>query len=346
MKTYIAAFLSAAILCTLAGCASQSPSSSPGPSLSPQGAASNTGSAATPTETDWPQKPVNFVIGFAAGGGADITARAVFQPFVEEILGQKFVISYQPGSNGEISYTEIAKNTAADGYTICWGAHPGFLTIPLTKDSCKFTLEDFSPIANISTDPNVFIVNATSELSTLDDLVSYAKENPGMLSIAIGALNADDDLACEQFTRSAGIEVNKIVYADGTTDRVTAVMGDHVQVGVINASEVTPYLGQVKILGVMAREPLGFLGGVETFEQQGYPVYNSSDRGVLMPAGVPEEIVAKLSSAIGEALKNPNCIEALENLNLIPKYMDYQEYKQNLQEMSVIYAEIIANNAA
>lgn len=295
---------------------------------------------------DWPSKSVSFVIGFSAGGGADITARAVFQPHVEKILGQKFVITYKPGSNGEISYTELAKTTKPDGYTIAWGAHPGFLTIPLTKPNCKFVLEDFQPVANISTDPNIFIVKGNSEFDTLQDIVEYAKANPGKLSVAIGALNADDDLACEQFIKSAGIEVNKIVYADGTTDRVTATMGGHVQVGVINASEVSPYAKQVKVLGVMSHERLDFMASVPTFAEEGYAVFNSSDRGVLMPAGVPEEIVKKLSDAIGEAMQDPECVKSLNNLNLIPHYMDYKTYTEDLHKMREIYREIIAGNTA
>ena len=170
---------------------------------------------------NYPNDSIDLVIGFSPGGGADLTARAVFQPFVEDILGQDIIVTYHEGSNGEISYTETALNTEADGYTMCWGAHPGFLTLPLTKESCRFTLEDFQPVCNIATDPNVFIVNGSSEFNSLEDIVNYAKENPGNLTVAIGELNADDDLAWEQFANKAGIEVNKVVYADGTTDRVT-----------------------------------------------------------------------------------------------------------------------------
>ena len=260
-------------------------------------------------------------------------------------MGQDVIISYMEGSNGEISYTELAFNTEADGYTMCWGAHPGFLTLPLTKESCRFTLEDFQPVCNIATDPNVFIVNGSSEFNTLEDIVNYAKGNPGELTVAIGALNADDDLAWEQFANEAGIEVNKVVYADGTTDRVTACLGDHVQVCVLNASEVTTYIDQVKILGVMTEERLDFLPDVPTFEELGYPVYNSSDRGILMPAGVDEEIVKKVSDAVEQALQDPECQEKMDTMSLIPKFLDYQEYEEELVRMQAVYQEIIAANA-
>ncbi len=297
------------------------------------------------TASKWPEKSINFVIGFKAGGGADITARAVFQPFVEDILGQKFVISYLEGSNGEVSYTEAATTAAKDGYTMYWVAHPGFLTIPLTKDTAKYKLEDITPVARIATDANVFIVPKDSEFNSVKDLVDYAKAHPGELTVGDGALNADDDLALEQWLRAAGdISVNKIIYSGGTTDRVTAVLGGHVQMSVINASEVTPYINEVKVLGLMAKERVDFLPDVPTFAEQGYEVYNASDRGVMMPGGVDEAIVAKLSDAIKKAMEDPKCQEVMKNLNLTPAFLDYKEFKADLERANEAYKEIIAAN--
>lgn len=347
MKKVAALTLALALALALAACGTQGDKPSAASSVPGNGADTNTSNPADSTQADidWPAKSVNFVIGFSAGGGADITARTVFQPYVEDILGQKFVISYLPGSNGEVSYTECAKTAKKDGYTLYWGAHPGFLTLPLTKDSCQFELEDFQPVARIATDPNIFIVNGTSEFNTLEDIVNYAKENPSKLTVGIGALNADDDLAAEQFLEAAGVEVNKIVYADGTTDRVTACMGGHIQVCVLNASEVSAYLGQVKILGVMAPERLDFLSDVPTFAESGYEIYNSSDRGVIMPAGVDEAIVSKLSNAIGRAMEEPACQEAMANLNLIPAYLDYKAFSEDLYRMRDVYAEIVGGQS-
>lgn len=338
MKKRLAIALAACMILTsaLSGCRNGStPSSTSTPG-------SNT-SAADTSNLDWPKKSINFIMGFGAGGGADITARAVFKPYVEDILGQTFVMNYMEGSNGEISYTTLAKSTAADGYTIAWGAYPGFLTIPLTKDSCQFTLEDFQPVASLTSDPNVVVVPANSPFNTLADLVSYAKDNPGQLTMGIGALAADDSLACEQFIAAAGIEVNQIVYSGGTTERVTAIMGGHLQAGIINASELAPYGDKLKTLGVMSEERIEFIPDVPTLIEQGYEVTNSVYRGVLMPAGVDEEIVKKLSDAIGQALQDPECIETMENLDLIVDFKGYEEYTEELYKMRDIYEEIIAD---
>ena len=311
-----------------------------GQAASAETKAENKASAAA--ETEWPTKQVNFIIGFKAGGGADITARAVFKPYVEDILGQTFVINYMEGSNGEISYTQLAKATQPDGYTICWGAYPGFLTLPMTKET-QFQLEDFQPVANLSNDPNVIVVPADSEFKTLEDLVNYCKDNPEKLTMGIGALGADDSLACEQFIRAANIKVNQIVYSEGTSERVTAILGGHLQAGIINASELAPYGDQIRVLGLMAKERLSFLPDVPTLIEQGYDVTNSVYRGILMPAGVDEAIVKKLSDAIGKALQDPACIETMENMNLIVDYIDYENYTAELYRMRDIYQEIIAD---
>lgn len=331
-KRVIATFLTSLMLMAiLAGC---------GDSASkPAEDASSVGTEAE--DIKWPEKSINFIMGFKAGGGADITARALFQPYVENVLGQKFVFNYMEGSNGEISYTTLAKSTAPDGYTIAWGAYPGFLTMPLTKDSCQFVLEDFQPVASLTTDPNVIVVPADSKINTLADLVDYCKENPSEFTMGIGALAADDSLACEQFIKAADIDVNQVVYSEGTTERVTAIMGGHIMGGIMNASELAPYGDSLKALGVMSEERISFIPDVPTLIEQGYDVTNSVYRGILMPAGVDEAIVKKLSDAIGEELQDPECIQTLENQNLIVNFMDYQTYTEELYKMRDIYAEII-----
>ena len=337
MKKTTMGFAAAAMAVCLGLCGCSAQANSPAASMT-----ENTQSGSEKnSETAWPEKSVNFIMGFSAGGGADITARAIFQPYVEDILGQKFVLNYMEGSNGEVSYTTLAKSTKADGYTIAWGAYPGFLTMPLTKDSCQFTLDDFQPVCSMTTDPNVIVVPAGSEFNTLQDLIDYAKNNPGQLTMGIGALAADDSLACEQFIEAAGIKLNQVVYSGGTTERVTAIMGGHLQAGIMNASELAPYGDKLKTLAVMSEERIEFIPEVPTLIELGYNVTNSVYRGILMPKGVDEAIVKKLSDAVGEALQNPDCIEKMENLNLIVDFKGYEEYTEELHRMYDIYAEIV-----
>lgn len=340
MKRITSWILSLSMVVILCGCDSNK-TSTPPPSTSPN--ASSVSSAADDT---WPAKDITIIIGWAAGGGNDLTVRAVFQPYVEDILHTDVVVTYKEGSGGDIAYNELLKNTKADGYTLAACAIPGFLTSPLTKDSITFRLEDAQPIANLGSDPNVFVVEAGSPFDSLADVVDYAEQNPGKMTVAIGNLNADDDLALTTFTNLAGISVNKIVYEGGASDRIVAQMGGHIQMSVLNASEVASYLeaGEVKVLGVMSEERVEFIPSVPTFKESGYDIVHGASRGVIAPAGVDEEIVKKLSDAIGEAMQDPGCIEVLENMNLIADYMDHNTYSEYLNEKYETYKVIIEQN--
>lgn len=341
MKKITCWILSLSMVLILCGCSTNTNSTAQPSSASDQG------SSAPPTAGDtWPTKDITVIIGWAAGGGNDLTVRAVFQPYVEDILNTNVVVTYKEGAGGDIAYTELLKNTKADGYTLAACAIPGFLTSPLTKDNISFKLEDAQPIANLGSDPNVFVVEASSPFDSLADVVAYAEQNPGKMTVAIGNLNADDDLALTTFTNMAGISVNKIVYEGGASDRIVAQMGGHIQMSVLNASEVASYLeaGEIKVLGVMSEERVEFISSVPTFQESGYNIVHGASRGVIAPAGVDEEIVKKLSDAIGEAMQDPACIEVLENMNLIADYMDYNTYSEYLQEKYETYKVIIEQN--
>lgn len=337
MKKLMALALALAIVLSLCAC-----SNGGGSTTAPE----NTNTTTAAQELSWPEKEITIIIGWAAGGGNDLTVRAVFQPYVEKILGKDVVITYKEGSGGDIAYTELLKNTKADGYTLAACAIPGFLTSPMTKSSVTFKLEDAQPIANLGSDPNVFVVEADSQFSTLQDVIDYAKANPGDMTVAIGNLNADDDLALGMFTKLAGIEVNKITYEGGASDRITAQLGKHIQMSVLNASEVSSFLeaGQIKVLGVMSEERVSFLSSVPTFKEEGFNVIHGASRGVIAPAGVDKEIVKKLSDAIGQAMKNPECVKTLENMKLIPDYMDSETYTKFLQEKYEAYKVIVEEN--
>ena len=123
---------------------------------------------------DWPTKPINLVLGWSAGGGADLTSRAVMQPFVEKILGTKIVISYKTGSGGEISFVNL-KNSRPDGYNYAWTVTPHLVSFPVSRKTA-YQLEDLCPVANIAYDPGVFAVKGDSQFNTLEDLVEYCKK--------------------------------------------------------------------------------------------------------------------------------------------------------------------------
>lgn len=283
---------------------------------------------------EWPgAKPVRMIIGFAPGGGADITTRLLFHPYVEDALGQKVIFENMPGANGEISYSALAQS-APDGYTIAWTSTPGVVSAPVSHET-TYDLEDLAPVVNVSYDPGVLVAPASSPFNSLADVIAYAKDNPGNLLIGQGGLGGDDFLAVSKLQLLCECSFNPIPYPGGTGDQITAVLGEHVQVAAMNASEVTTYLndGTMKVLGVMSEEAMDILPGVPTFKAEGIDLVSGAYRGFSAPAGTPPEYIQKLADAVAVAMESEAFKQAAANQSLTLRYMGPEEYTAFLQGM-------------
>ena len=292
---------------------------------------------------NWPKKTINLVLGWAAGGGADLTSRAVMQPFVEKILGQKVIISYKTGGGGEISFVQL-KNARKDGYNYAWTVTPHLVSFPISRKTA-YQLEDIMPVANIAYDPGILAVVQDSPFKTLKDLVDYCKANPGKVLFGNGGVGGDDFIAIRLFAKAAGIDIIQVAYSEGTGTQISGLMGGHINVAAFNASEAKQYTegGQIRLLGVMSKERVTIIPDVPTFLEQGYDVQMSSDRGFSAPAGTPKEIVEKFAGAVEQAMKDPEFIKVAEKLNLLLKFMGPEEYSKYLydyrENLKKIYAE-------
>ena len=287
----------------------------------------------------YPSKPITLTLGWAAGGGADLTARAIM-PYVEQILGQSIVITYNAGAGGELSFVELA-NDPPDGYNWAWTVTPHLLSFPISRET-EYQLEDIMPIANIAYDPGIIAVTEDSPFNTLQDLVDYCKENPGELTFGNGGTGGDDFIGLLLFAKEADIEITQVAYSEGTGSQISALLGGHIDVAAFNASEASQYDG-IKLLGVMAEERVSIIEDIPTFIEQGYDVVMSSDRGFSAPAGTPKEIVQKIADAVEQAMQDPGFIEAAENLSILTEFMgpdEYQAYLEDYREdLQAIYDE-------
>jgi tripartite-type tricarboxylate transporter receptor subunit TctC len=289
----------------------------------------------------WPKKPITLIIGWAQGGGADITSRAVFHPFVEKILGQKIIITNKTGAGGEISFVELA-NSRPDGYTFGWTVTPNLVSFPISRKT-QYQLKDLEPVSNITYDPGVFVVPIDSPLNSLKDIVKYANENPGKMTIGNGGTGGDDFIAVELFKQACKCDITQVPYAEGTGAQISGLLGGHIMVSAINATESQSYAegGKVKVLGVMNEERVDIIPDVPTFTEQGYDIISGSFRGFSAPAGTPKPIIEKMASAVADTMKNPEFLKRAKNLKLIVKYMGPDDYKKFLydfkKKVKVIY---------
>ena len=325
------------IIGILAGCGEKS---APAPA---DGGSNNTTQSTPASAGDtFPEKDITLMLGFAAGAGAGLTSRATM-PFVEEILGTSIVIDYNAGSGGELSFTELALNTKADGYHWTWICTPHLAIYPISRDTCEYTIDQIQPVCQIAYDPNIFAVQEDSPFNTIEDLVKYAKEHPDEVTIGHTGVGSDDFIAVMKFMEAADVDLNQIAYANGTGEEITALLGGHIDVGVFNSSEFSSYEG-LKLLGVMASERVSIIPDTPTFNEQGYDLIMSSDRGFAVPAGTDMDIVNKIADAVEETLNNPEFQQKAADLKLLLNYRGPDEFKAYIENYSLAMQELYNSN--
>lgn len=287
---------------------------------------------------DWPtDRPVEMIVAFAPGGGTDIMLRTL-APFLEADLGTQVPVLNRPGASGEIAYTALSQ-ARADGYTISSLNTPGFLTMRIGRE-LRFDPSAICPIARIVEDPGTFIVNAKSEFNSLEDLVAYAKENPGAVSIGTTGVGTDEHLAMLQLEKSAGIDLTAVPFG-GANEAKTAALGGHVTAIGLNVGEfASSEAGQFRALAQFSESRSVLLPELPTAKEQGYDVLMSSERGLAAPCEVPEDIRVRLGAAVSKALENPEFQEKASQQGLALSYQSGADWTAAMPERLARFEEI------
>lgn len=298
------------------------------------GAAAAVALAGSANAAEYPERPITMIVAYSAGGGTDVAARTL-APYIEKYLGDgaSITILNKPGAGGEVGFTELA-NATPDGYTIGFVNTPNALTIPFERET-RYSVDSFQPIGNVVDDPGVFAVLPDSPIKTLDDLVAAAKEKPGELTFGSTGIGSDDQLAMMKFERISGADLRHVPF-EGSAPARTALLGGHIDVGVINAGEAMPYVeeGQLRLLGQMGAERWEGAPEVPTFKEQGYDVVSGSQRGIAAPKGMSQEHIDALAAAIEQAIQDPEFRQQAEDQALPLRYLGPAEYQELLNQAS------------
>lgn len=294
--------------------------------------------ATTAALADWPtDRPIEMIVAYAPGGGTDIMLRTL-APYLEADLGTQIPVMNRPGASGEIAYTALAQ-AKPDGYTISSLNTPGFLTMRIGRE-LRFDPAAICPIARIVEDPGMFVVQEGSEYNSLADLVAFAKENPGAVSIGTTGIGTDEHLAMLQLEQSAGIDLTAVPFG-GANEAKTALLGGHVTAIGLNVGEfASAEPGQIKGLAQFAKERSILAPDLPTATEQGFDVLMSSERGLAAPCAVPEEQRARLSEAVDKALANPEFQEKAKQQGLALSYQSGADWSAAMPERLARYEEI------
>lgn len=291
-------------------------------------------------QAEWPtDRPVEMIVAFAPGGGTDIMLRTL-APYLEGILGAEIPVLNRPGASGEIAYTALAQSNP-DGYTLSSLNTPGFLTMRIGRE-LGFDPATICPIARIVEDPGALIVQANSPYQTMEELVAYAKDNPGAVSMGTTGVGTDEHLAMLQLEEAAGIDITAVPFA-GANEAKTALLGGHVTAIGLNVGEYsTSDQSALKAIGQFAEERSVLAADLPTAKEQGFDVIQSSERGLATRCDVPEDIRAKLSDAVNAALADPAFLEQAEQQALPLSYLSGAEWVEQMPGRLERYTEIFS----
>ena len=284
---------------------------------------------------EYPEKPISYIIPFGPGGESDITARHQ-QPFFKEKFGQDVVISYKPGGGGAVGWAQL-NSIKGDGYTIMGTNLPHIIVKPLQKD-VGFKTDDITNVYMFHYTPDALVVTKDSPFKTLQDVIDYAKENPGKLTLSGSGKGTANHLAQIRFDGMAGVKSTYVSFK-GTGKAVAALLGDQVKASWGYTSVGAKHSEQVRLLAVAmeARHPK--FPDVPTFKELGFDLVSGAYRGIAVPKSTPEAVRVKLSQMIGEINADPEFRKRMENDGMALLDVDYAGMNAFMEEMKAVYGK-------
>jgi len=267
------------------------------------------GMAAFPAIAEYPEKPINIIVGYSAGGGTDVMARTVGK-FLETALGEdaSVVIKNMPGAGGQIGFTNVA-TAKPDSYTLGTFNLPAALALTNDRDA-DYDVNSFTYLANFVEDPNTIVVRSDSKYNTLEEFLNAAKAAPGAITVGLSSLGGNDHFAANLMAQASKSDFTLVPFKGAALAR-TALMGGHVAAGTMTLSQTTAFKDDIKVLAVLANERSKFRPKVPTAKEQGYDVQMSSLRGIVAPAGLAPDVVKRLRAALVKVNENPEFQEMM-----------------------------------
>ncbi len=244
----------------------------------------------------FPEKSIDYIIPFGPGGESDITAR-LQQPYFADKFGQDLVISYKPGGGGAVAWAGLNK-AKPDGYTIMGVNLPHIVLQPAEKD-VGYKTDDIETVYWFHYTPDAIVVKADSPFKTLEDLIKYAKDNPGKLIFSGSGKGTANHLAKVRFDKMAGIKSTYVPFK-GTGASNTALLGDQVQASWGYTTSAASIGDQARILAVAMEKRHPKYPDAPTFKELGFDLVSGAYRGIAVPKGTPKDIKKQLSDMIGK----------------------------------------------
>ena len=291
----------------------------------------------------WPAKPITFVVPQAPGGANDVIARAVAQG-LENSLGQPVIVENRPGANGNLGTGQVARS-AADGYTFLVTAQSAYTINPALYTKVPFDpIKDFTPVMQLAVAPYLLVVNPNFPAKNLDELVAYAKANPGKVEYASAGNGTLNHLLGEMLKKQKGVNLLHVPYK-GASAAATDVVAGQLPMTFGSFPGVMPFVasGKLRVLGVASDKPTSLAPEIAPL---GKDLAVTSWYGLFAPTGTPQPIVDKLYQAIKVVLAKPEMAERFKTLGAERVESTPQSFKAMLPGELAHWKQVVKDSGA
>ena len=292
------------------------------------------------SQTSYPSRPISMVIGWPPGGSTDISIRLLTAEASKD-LGAAFVVLNKPGGGGMVG-SETVRQSKPDGYTLL-ATTIGFMTIPLLDQKAPYTIDDFDAICLYATKGNVITVKADSAFKTIQDVLDYAKKNPGKLTYGSAGIGSTGHFFGEMFKQAVGVEMSHVPFK-GDALIGPAVLGGHVDLGFSTIPGAFSLMKGEKLRGlaISCAQSSPDFPEIPTVAQIGHPdaTFEAWD-GIAGPKGLPKPVLDKLAASLERAMKNETVLKGLRQIGQNPVFWGPAKYKGYMKQESERMKKIV-----
>jgi tripartite-type tricarboxylate transporter receptor subunit TctC len=280
-----------------------------------------------PAASAYPDRPIRLLVSFPAGGSSDAMARIV-QPGLEKLLGQTVIVENRAGAGGMIAIEAVAK-APPDGYLVGVGGAGALGTnLALGQKMPYDPRKDLAPVTGLAGSPFILAAAPTFKGNSLRDVIAQAKASTDQLAIGHGGNGTLMHLTAMMFNQMAGTKVSLVPYR-GMAPVLSDLIGSHVALGISDPPSSISAIegGKVKAIAITSAKRFARLPNIPTFAESGLPGYESNGWfGIVVPAGTPPDVIARLNKAFVTLLKEPDVVERIHALGAEPMPMAPEEY--------------------
>lgn len=293
---------------------------------------------------NYPNKPIEYIVPYAAGGGVDLVARAVADALSKE-WGQPITVVNKPGGGGVTGAQYALQQAPADGYTVLANVVSNTSMLAAGFNEPALKLDDQLFVSRIVQDAPAFTVKADAEWETFNEFTEWAKQNPEQLTWTTSGVSGYSSFVAAEYMKEIGVDFNKtgMVVTKGTAESLPMIAGGDVVLGLHPISEVSTMVkaGKLKILAVQSEERSPYFPDVPTASEQGINNLTATWwTGLSVRKGTPDDIVKKWNEALEKITKDAEFIDKLKNMQMEPSFLNTEDYNEFVNTEADYYTDL------